>query len=124
MRYGICPRISKPRETTTPRSTRSKYWCRNILRTGTPKMPSESSPMKLWAITDGSEKVLEQASAICGAGKSDVVIHLRERNRTGKEVLAIAERLRAITSANGSTLILGCTFDLALRRRFDGFHGR
>jgi thiamine-phosphate pyrophosphorylase len=77
--------------------------------------------MRLWAIADGSN--VAAAEAACRAGGSDVVIHLRDKQRGGKELLAAAERLRTITQAHGSKLVLGCAYEIALRVRVDGFHG-
>ena len=81
---------------------------------------------KLRAITDAELDDVEierRTAAICGAGKDAVCIHIRDRRRTGKELLALSERLRAVTTAHGSRLVLGSQYEVALRVRFDGFHG-
>ena len=77
--------------------------------------------MKLWAIADATN--IDAVEAVCRAGKSDVVIHLRDNARTGKEILAVAERMSAITRAHGSKLMLGCAYEVGLRVKVDGFHG-
>lgn len=81
---------------------------------------------KLRAITDAElsdDEITSRTTAICEAGKDAVCIHVRDRKRNGKQLMALCERLREITHAHGSRLVLGSHYEVALRVRFDGFHG-
>lgn len=84
-----------------------------------------SNPV-LRVVTDAElddSEIERRTLAICAAGKDAICVHIRDTRRTGKQLLALAERLRAVTAAHGSRLVLGSQYEVALRVRFDGFHG-
>lgn len=81
---------------------------------------------RLRVITDDAlpdDELVERARAICRVARGAACVHLRDARRSGRELAALAERLREVTSAHGSGLVLGGRYELALRVRFDGFHG-
>jgi thiamine-phosphate pyrophosphorylase len=82
---------------------------------------------KLRVVTDAElsdDEIDRRTAAICEIGKDAVCIHLRDpKHRNGKQLMALAERLRTVTQAHGSRLVLGSHYEVALRVRFDGFHG-
>lgn len=76
----------------------------------------------LYCITDDSfgrtHEAVAQAALAGGAG----VIQLRDKARSGKEMLETARRLRELTRAAGALLIVNDDVDLAIACRADGVH--
>lgn len=69
--------------------------------------------MRIWAITDASQSDDEIASRVrdvCAALREEACVHLRDKSRARRD---LAFRLRDITSASSSTLVIGDYEDLA-----------
>ncbi len=77
----------------------------------------------LYAVTDrrGLDMPLEKAVELALAGGVNV-IQLREKNTDFTEFLALAEKLRKVTSAYGVPLIINDNVDIAIASGADGVH--
>jgi thiamine-phosphate pyrophosphorylase len=84
---------------------------------------------RLYLITDRAAtggRSLEQvvAAALEGAGAQapQVAVQLREKDLGGRELLALARSLRAVTAAAGAQLFVNDRVDVALAAGADGVH--
>ena len=86
-------------------------------------MSTLPQPPFLCVITDEDLSADDIASAVgsaCAAGP--LVVQLRARNRGGAALFDLARRLRAVTAAHQSLLIMHDRLDIALAARADGVH--
>jgi len=85
-------------------------------------------PFSLYLITDlkllkdGIAKVCEKVLAAAGSDARRVAIQLREKDLTGRELLAVARELRKICTAHGAMLLINDRIDVALACGADGVH--
>lgn len=85
-------------------------------------------PFSLYLITDrklargGLDVASAEALAAAGADASGVAIQLREKDLTGRELLALARELRKICTAHGALLLINDRIDVALACEADGVH--
>ncbi len=64
--------------------------------------------------------IVEAVEAACDGGCH--VVQLRHRDRDGREVYALAERLREITRRHGALFVVNDRADIALAVQADGLH--
>jgi thiamine-phosphate pyrophosphorylase len=82
----------------------------------------------LYLITDrklvkgGLAAACEEVLAAAGDDASRIAIQLREKDLTGRELLALARELRQICTAHGSILLINDRIDVALACGADGVH--
>lgn len=62
------------------------------------------------------------AAALAGLPPRTVAVHLREKDLGGRELLALARRLRAACAAAGQLLFVNDRLDVALAAEADGVH--
>jgi thiamine-phosphate pyrophosphorylase len=82
----------------------------------------------LYLITDrklakgGIVAACEEALAAAKAAQGAVAVQLREKDLTGRELLALAHELRKICVAHGAPLLINDRIDVALACHADGVH--
>lgn len=75
----------------------------------------------LCLVTDdelSADRIVAVVEAACAAGR--IVVQLRARNRDGRELFDLAQRLRRASAANDSLLVVNDRLDIALAVRADG----
>lgn len=84
------------------------------------------TPPDLIAITDDSLEDLELearvAKLLAAVPRGSTAIQLRDRRRSARVLLTLAERLRQITTDLGAPLIVNDRIDVAVAVRADGVH--
>jgi thiamine-phosphate pyrophosphorylase len=84
------------------------------------------TPPDLIAITDDTlpdERITSGAARLFDAvPRGSTAIQLRDRRRSGRDLLLLAQRLRALCSASGAWLIVNDRVDVALAAGADGVH--
>jgi thiamine-phosphate pyrophosphorylase len=81
------------------------------------------NPPFLCVITDddlSADRIVEVVASACAAVR--VVVQLRARGRSGRELFEVARRLREVTAENGALLFVNDRLDVALATRADGVH--
>jgi thiamine-phosphate pyrophosphorylase len=82
----------------------------------------------LYLITDrrlakgGLVAACEGVLAAAGSDAPRIAIQLREKDLTGRELLALARELRKISTAHGAMLLINDRIDVALACEADGVH--
>ena len=82
-------------------------------------------PPRVYLVTDpsaGGGLVAHAASALRGLPPGVVVVQLRAREATGRELLAAARALRRVVSEAGQFLLVNDRVDVALAAGADGVH--
>jgi thiamine-phosphate pyrophosphorylase len=85
-----------------------------------PALPN--SPF-LCLVTDddlSDDRIVAVVESACAAGR--IVVQLRARNRSGRQLFELARRLRHATAANHAFLVVNDRLDVALAVRADGVH--
>jgi thiamine-phosphate pyrophosphorylase len=85
-----------------------------------PALPN--SPF-LCLVTDdelSADRIVAVVESACAAGR--IVVQLRARNRGGRELFVLAQRLRRASAANDSLLVVNDRLDIALAVGADGVH--
>jgi thiamine-phosphate pyrophosphorylase len=85
-----------------------------------PALPN--SPF-LCVVTDealSADRIVHVVESVCAAGR--IVVQLRARDRGGRELFELAQRLRRASAANDSILIVNDRLDIALAVGADGVH--
>jgi thiamine-phosphate pyrophosphorylase len=85
-----------------------------------PALPN--SPF-LCVVTDdelSADRIVAVVESACAAGR--IVVQLRARNRGGRELFELAQRLRRASAANDSLLVVNDRLDIALAVGADGVH--
>ncbi len=81
-------------------------------------------PLALYVVTDevvsGGRTHLECARASVSGGAD--VVQLRDKVRSGREILEISEEIRAVTARSGTLFIINDRLDIALAAGADGVH--
>ena len=81
-------------------------------------------PFALYVVTDevvsGGRTHLECARASVSGGAD--VVQLRDKVRSGREILEISEEIRAVTARSGTLFIINDRLDIALAAGADGVH--
>jgi thiamine-phosphate pyrophosphorylase len=67
-------------------------------------------------------EVCEEVLVAAGADARRIAIQLREKDLTGRELLALARELRKISTAHGALLLINDRIDVALACEADGVH--
>jgi len=86
------------------------------------------APFSLYLITDrklgkgGLAAACEEALAAARMYQRIVAVQLREKDLTGRELLALARELRRICTAHGALLLINDRIDVALACEADGVH--
>lgn len=86
-------------------------------------MPALPNSPFLCLVTDdelSADRIVAVVEAACAAGR--IVVQLRARNRGGRELFELAQRLRRATAANDSLLVVNDRLDVALAVGADGVH--
>lgn len=88
----------------------------------------EHPPFSLYLITDrklakdGLVAACEEVLAAARMYRRVVAVQLREKDLTGRELLALARELRKICTAHGALLLINDRIDVALACDADGVH--
>jgi thiamine-phosphate pyrophosphorylase len=85
-----------------------------------PALPN--SPF-LCLVTDdelSADRIVAVVESACAAGR--IVVQLRVRNRGGREIFELAQRLRRASAANDSLLVVNDRLDVAVAVGADGVH--
>jgi thiamine-phosphate pyrophosphorylase len=85
-----------------------------------PALPN--SPF-LCLVTDdelSADRIVAVVESACAAGR--IVVQLRARNRGGRELFELAQRLRRASAANDSLLVVNDRLDVAVAVGADGVH--
>ncbi len=91
-------------------------------------MSIEHPPFSLYLITDrklatdGLAAACEEVLAAARMYPRFVAVQLREKDLTGRELLALARELRRICTAHGALLLISERIDVALACNADGVH--
>ena len=86
-------------------------------------MPNLPAPPFLCVITDealSDGRIVATVTSACA--RVPLVVQLRARNRSGRELFDLAKRLRDATKAHRSLLIVNDRLDIALAVHADGVH--
>ena len=87
-----------------------------------------SAPFSLYLITDrklcngGLVEACEAALTGAGNDAHRIAIQLREKDLTGRELLALARELRKVSAAYGAKLLINDRIDVAIACGADGVH--
>src|SRR5262249_2641628 len=88
------------------------------------RLPAMRAPPKLVLVTDrkatGGRDLCDVVAAALDAGLH--AVQLRDKDLAGRPLLALAERLRALTARSGALLLVNDRVDVALAAGADGVH--
>lgn len=86
-------------------------------------MPALPNSPFLCVVTDdelSADRIVAVVESACAAGR--IVVQLRARNRSGRDLFELAERLRQATAVNCSRFVVNDRLDIALAVGADGVH--
>ncbi|HET9062487.1 MAG TPA: thiamine phosphate synthase [Candidatus Binatia bacterium] len=86
-------------------------------------MPALPNSPFLCLVTDdelSADRIVAVVESACAAGR--IVVQLRARNRGGRELFELAQRLRRVSAENDSLLVVNDRLDVAVAVGADGVH--